>query len=115
LWTLPGGWADVNQSPSEAIVKEIREESGFESRVVKLVAVLDRRLQDHPPSFQYVYKLYFLCELTGGSAALSVETDGVDFFAEDALPPLSIQRITLAQIQRMFRHQRERALPTEFD
>jgi ADP-ribose pyrophosphatase YjhB (NUDIX family) len=115
LWTLPGGWADVNQSPSEAIVKEIREESGFESRVVKLVAVLDRRLQDHPPSFQYVYKLYFLCELTGGSAALSVETDGVDFFAEDALPPLSIQRITPAQIQRMFRHQRERALPTEFD
>jgi ADP-ribose pyrophosphatase YjhB (NUDIX family) len=115
LWTLPGGWADVNQSPSEAIVKEIREESGFEARVVRLAAVLDRRLHEHPPSFQHVYKMFFLCELTGGEAALSVETDGVDFFAEDSLPPLSIQRITATQIHRMFRHARESALPTEFD
>jgi len=28
-WTLPGGWADVNESPSEAIEKEIAQESGF--------------------------------------------------------------------------------------
>ncbi|MEJ0039943.1 MAG: NUDIX hydrolase N-terminal domain-containing protein [Gammaproteobacteria bacterium] len=38
LWTLPGGWCDVNVSPSESMVKEIREESGFEARVVKLAA-----------------------------------------------------------------------------
>src|SRR3954471_16706679 len=29
LWTLPGGWADVNDSPSEAVEREILEESGF--------------------------------------------------------------------------------------
>src|SRR6478609_8064237 len=31
-WSLPGGWADVNESPTENIVREIREESGFETR-----------------------------------------------------------------------------------
>jgi ADP-ribose pyrophosphatase YjhB (NUDIX family) len=114
-WSLPGGWADVNQSPAEAILKEIREESGFEARAVKIAAVFDRRRHGHPPSFQHVYKMFFLCELTGGTASESVETDGVDFFAEDSLPTLSIGRVTEAQIRTMFRHARDRNLPTEFD
>jgi ADP-ribose pyrophosphatase YjhB (NUDIX family) len=115
LWTLPGGWCDVNVSPSESIVKEIREESGFEARAVKLAALLDRRRHPHPTQFHHAYKLYFLCEITGGEATSSIETDGVDFFAADQLPPLSTQRITLGQIELMFRHERERALPTTFD
>lgn len=115
LWTLPGGWCDVNVSPSESVVKEIREESGFEARAVKLAALLDRRKQPHPTQFHHVYKLYFLCELTGGQAESSLETDAVDFFAEDRLPPLSLQRITPGQIELMFRHERDRQLPTTFD
>ncbi|MEJ1960906.1 MAG: NUDIX hydrolase N-terminal domain-containing protein [Gammaproteobacteria bacterium] len=115
LWTLPGGWADVNQSPSEAIVKEIREESGFEAQVVKVAAFLDKRKHPHPPVFHHAYKVFFLCELTGGAAGTSIETDAVDFFAEDALPPLSVQRVTAGQLALMFRHQRDRSLPTDFD
>jgi ADP-ribose pyrophosphatase YjhB (NUDIX family) len=115
LWTLPGGWCDVNESPSESVVKEIREESGFEARAVKLAAILDRRKHPHPSQFHHVYKLYFLCELTGGQATSSIETDGVDFFAEDQLPPLSLNRITPGQIELMFRHERQRQLPTTFD
>jgi ADP-ribose pyrophosphatase YjhB (NUDIX family) len=115
LWTLPGGWCDVNISPSESVVKEIREESGFETRAVKLAALLDRRKHPHPTQFHHVYKLYFLCEITGGQAETSLETDGADFFAEDALPPLSTGRITPGQIQLMFRHERQRDLPTTFD
>lgn len=115
LWTLPGGWCDVNETPSESVVKEIREESGFEARAVKLAALLDRRKHPHPSQFHHVYKLYFLCELTGGEAKSSIETDGVDFFAADRLPPLSLNRITPGQIELMFRHERERDLPTTFD
>jgi ADP-ribose pyrophosphatase YjhB (NUDIX family) len=115
LWTLPGGWCDINVSPAESAAKEIREESGFEVRVVKLAALLDRRKHPHPTQFHHAYKLYFLCELTGGHADTSIETDAVDFFAEDALPALSTQRITLGQIQLMFRHERDRSMPTTFD
>jgi len=115
LWTLPGGWADVNQSPSQAVVKEIWEESGFEARVTQVAAVLDTRLQEHPPKFHHAYKLFFLCDLTGGAAQHSIETDGVDFFALDALPPLSVRRVTQPQIELMFRHERDRSLPTSFD
>src|SRR5690349_866057 len=57
-WTLPGGWADVSDSPSEAVLREIREESGYEARAVKLVAVYDRRRHGHPPFYFSIYKLF---------------------------------------------------------
>src|SRR4051794_11576495 len=44
-WTLPGGWADVNLTPAENIVKEFQEESGFEVGVRKLAAVWNRTRQ----------------------------------------------------------------------
>ncbi len=46
-WSLPGGWADINESPSDAIVREVREESGYETRAAKLLAVYDRNRHGH--------------------------------------------------------------------
>ncbi|MBC1238317.1 NUDIX hydrolase [Nostoc sp. 2RC] len=115
LWTLPGGWADVGESPSEVVVKEVYEESGYQTRATKLLAVYDRDKQGHPPFPFYVYKLFFQCELIGGSPSSSIETEAVDFFPEDALPELSIGRVTPTQIARLFQHYRQPDLPTDFD
>lgn len=115
-WTLPGGWADPHQSASEAVAREVFEESGFEVRVTKLAAVYDRSKHPHLPLCPFhIYKLLFLCEITGGQATESHETTGVDFFAEDNIPQLSISRTLPFQIARMFEHHRNRALPTDFD
>ncbi len=114
-WTLPGGWADVGDSPAECAVREIREESGFDARAVKLLAIYDRSRHGHPVHPNYVYKLFFLCELLGGTAVPSIETEAVDFFAVDNLPPLSLSRVTAVQIQRMFDHYRHPEWPTDFD
>ncbi|MGD9843510.1 MAG: NUDIX hydrolase N-terminal domain-containing protein, partial [Steroidobacteraceae bacterium] len=35
-WTVPGGFADVNEPPSTSILKEIEQESGYTARVLKL-------------------------------------------------------------------------------
>lgn len=115
LWTLPGGYADIGESPSESVVKEILEESGYQTRAVKILAVYDRDRQGHTPFPYYMYKLMFHCELVGGSAATSIETDDVGFFAEDAIPKLSLGRVLPHQITRMFEHYRNRDLPTDFD
>ncbi|MEH1848822.1 MAG: NUDIX hydrolase [Nostoc sp.] len=114
-WTLPGGWADVGESPSQVVVKEVYEESGYQARAIKLLAVYDRDKQGHPPFPFYVYKLFFKCELIGGSPSSSIETEEVGFFPEDALPELSIGRVTPAQITRLFQHYRQPDLPTDFD
>ena len=67
LWTLPGGWADVGDSPADAVVREIREESGYETRATKLLALLDRNRHGHPPHVNHIYKVFIRCEIIGGS------------------------------------------------
>ncbi|QEH33870.1 bifunctional nicotinamide mononucleotide adenylyltransferase/ADP-ribose pyrophosphatase [Aquisphaera giovannonii] len=115
LWTLPGGWADVGDSPAEGVVREIREESGFETRATKLLAVLDRDRQGHPNLVHHTYKLLFRCEIVGGAPATSYEILEVGFFAEDEIPDLSLERTLPSQIARAFLHERDRSLPADFD
>ena len=114
-WTLPGGWADAGEPPSIAAAREVREESGYEVHIVKLAALFDRDVQGHPPHAFHAYKLFFLGELSGGTARDSNETTGAQFFPEDRLPPLSLSRVTPRQIAHMFEHLRNPDLPTSFD
>jgi ADP-ribose pyrophosphatase YjhB (NUDIX family) len=115
-WTPPGGWADVCASPAENVVREVREESGFLTRAVEVLAIFDRGKHPHEPPFAFhVYKIFILCEIVGGMATPSSETDRVGFFGENELPPLSLGRVTEWQMHRMFEHHRNPNLPTDFD
>jgi ADP-ribose pyrophosphatase YjhB (NUDIX family) len=116
LWTLPGGWADVNDSPAEAVEREIAEESGFQAKAEKMLAVFDRAKHPHEPPFPFhVYKLFILCRLEGGEAKTSWETTGVEFFGENEIPPLSTSRVTRDQIQFCFEAEKDPATPCRFD
>jgi ADP-ribose pyrophosphatase YjhB (NUDIX family) len=114
-WTLPGGWVDVNDAPSEAVVREIYEESGYRAKATKLAMLVDKNRHPHPPSVHHIYKLFFLCDLIGGAPKTSNETDGVDFFPVHSLPDLSVGRALSSQIERLYAHHLNRALPTDFD
>ena len=114
-WSLPGGWADIGDAPSTAVEREIREESGWETRATRVLAVCDRNQHGYPPYPFHVYKLFLECRLTGGSAVTSAETSQVDFFSESALPPLSLTRVLPGQIARFFQQHRDPGLPVDFD
>jgi|SRR5579871_395754 len=114
-WSLPGGWAEVGQSPAESIEREVREESGYLVKASKLLACWDRDKHPHPPIPVHSYKLLFLCGLMGGSPAASPETAEVAFFAENRIPPLSLTRTLPEQIQFVFACLRNPAAPAAFD
>jgi ADP-ribose pyrophosphatase YjhB (NUDIX family) len=114
-WTLPGGWVDVNDAPSEAVAREIYEESGYQACAVKLAALIDKNRHPHPPGVHHIYKLFFVCELLGGSAQASSETDAAEFFPVRDLPPLSLGRVLASQIERLYQHRLDPSLPTDFD
>lgn len=114
-WTLPGGWADVNEAPSQSVEKEIEQESGYRARAVKLAALFDRGRHGHGPTLFHSWKAFFLCEIASGSPRTSYETDAVDWFALDALPEMSIGRSTPGQVRRMREHWLQRDLPADFD
>ncbi len=114
-WTLPGGWVDVGEPPSQAVEREVWEESGYEVKAVKLLALYDHRQHNFSRYIFHIYKLFFLCELLGGKPATSIETDGAEFFGQEALPPLSLGRVTDEVMQRMFALAAQPDAATEFD
>lgn len=117
LWALPGGWADIGDTPSQAIEREIWEESGFTARATGLIAVYDRAhpRHGHPPAPYHSYKLFFLCEITGGQPTPSKETTAINFFGPDEIPALSLGRTGPGQIQRCFDSLHHPHSPPDFD
>ncbi|QHI69903.1 NUDIX hydrolase [Tichowtungia aerotolerans] len=117
-WSLPGGWADVNDTPSEAIVREVREETGYPVKCVKLAAVLDRDLHLNDPEHAHpfhIYKLLFLCERTGEADELCHDITDAAFFDVENLPPLSEHRTLPKHIKLLLQHHLTPELPTQFD
>jgi ADP-ribose pyrophosphatase YjhB (NUDIX family) len=120
-WTLPGGWADVNQSPSECVAREVLEEAGIEVRVRKLAGVYDRARHAHQPPYPFhIYKMFFICDPVGAPELArgdGFETSAAEFFAQADVPEaeLSISRVLPFQIKRLFQHLRDPLLPTDFD
>ena len=114
-WSLPGGWADVNESPAEAVAREVREEAGLKVRPFKLAAVWDRARHPHGVVEPFhIWRLFFLCAISGGELQTGPETSELAFFAEDDLPAdLSTRRVLLPQLKRMFEHMRQPDLPTD--
>jgi ADP-ribose pyrophosphatase YjhB (NUDIX family) len=114
LWALPGGWVDVNESPAEAVIREVKEETGYDVSAVKLLALWDKLKHDHPPQWPHTYKCFFYCTIVGGKAQENLEISAVDFFALSHLPPLSTDRVTEKQLQQLYTLIAEDQ-PTQFD
>lgn len=114
-WALPGGWADIGLAPSKVAVKEVKEESGFDVKSVRLLAVFDKKCHPHPPSSSHVYKMLIQCEIIGGMPKGGIETSAVKFFSENELPSLSTARITKSQIELAFDYLKNPEKPVYFD
>ena len=115
-WTMPGGWGDVGKAPSAMVRREVLEESGYEVRVEKLVAVYDaNRVPGVRMELYHAYKLIFLCTITGGEARPSNETSAVDFFDLDHLPLLSNYRTNRQMLEEVFAHFADPARSAAFD
>ncbi|WP_289054762.1 NUDIX hydrolase N-terminal domain-containing protein [uncultured Carboxylicivirga sp.] len=114
-WSIPGGWADIGHSPSEVVVKEVKEETGLESKVERVLAIYDKRCHPHPPQPWYVYKIMFLCKSTGGELRGNFDIEEANWFALDKLPPLSEDRILKSQIKELYQLAKHPELPIVCD
>ncbi len=114
-WAMPGGWADVGDIPSEVAIRESKEESGYDVKPKKVIGVFDANRSGRPLEFFHAFKIIFLCDLVGGEAATSEETDDVAFFSFDELPPLSQNRTNMKHINEIKDHLKDDKRPTFFD
>ena len=90
LWGLPGGSVEIGESVGNAIVREVREETGLTVDVVRLVGVYsDPKLQivRYPDGnvVHYVSTLY-ACQILAGTLQTCDETLDLKFFDPAHLP-----------------------------
>lgn len=98
-WAVPGGWVDVFDSASQAAISEVKQETGLEITVTKLLAVMQReRYKDYPTLVSEVVH-YFLGEHQNGVLTPSHETTDVQWVNINDLPELS-KKTTKEEIER---------------
>jgi ADP-ribose pyrophosphatase YjhB (NUDIX family) len=114
-WCMPGGWADIDELPSEMVVREVREESGYIVVPRKVVGVFDANRIGMPRNFFHAYKVVFMCEVLGGEATPSSETSAAAFFEFDNLPELSEQRTHMRHLAEVRAHVADPSRMTVFD
>ena len=98
-YSLPGGWADLYDSPSETAINECSQEAGADIEVVRLVGILSRTpFKDvcHIPNYVVVFE----GKLIGELHEHEYETDDVRWFKYDELPELST-KVSPEEVKRM--------------
>ena len=101
-WSLPGGWVDVNVSVGDNVVKEVKEESGLDVKVDKVIAIQDRAKHNLPVYAYGVCKVFAQCSVVGGSFEPNIETTEFRYFTEDDLPELATEKNNEEQIKMCF-------------
>ena len=114
-WAVPGGWCEVNLSPAENVLKEVREEAGLEAVVEKVIAVHDYAKHNRPLYIFNVVKIFYQCRATGGEFVANIETVERKYFAENELPALAEEKCTAEQVKLCFEAHRADFWQTYFD
>lgn len=114
-WCLPGGWADVGDTPAESAAREVLEEAGFVCVPRKVIGVFDANRNGAPLAAFHAVKIVFHCDIVSGEPHGNHETDGVAFFQRDEIPALSAARTSPGQLAECFAHYDAPERSTHFD
>ena len=87
-YSLPGGWADLYDSPSQTAKNECRQEAGADIEIIRLVGITNRTPFKSSASLPE-YVVIFEAKLRGELKEHEYETDDVAFFPVDKLPEIS--------------------------
>jgi len=90
LWNLPGGTLENLESPVDAVKREVKEETGFDIEVGKLVSVYSK-------SDKNSISFTFSCKIIKGQLTLSNESDKIEYFEIDKIPLNTV----ISQVERI--------------
>lgn len=115
-WSLPGGWCDVLESVKSNTIKEVKEETGLDVEVEKIIAIQDRNKHNKPIYAYGVCKIFSQCKILSGEFVENIETTETRFFGKDELPKnLAKEKVNKEQIEMCFDAFIDKNWKTKFD
>ena len=78
-WGLPGGNVNYGEEPDDAVIREVKEELGFDIKIKKLLTAKNAESK-------HILGLFYWCEITGGSFSPTLEVSEIKYFPLDDLP-----------------------------
>jgi len=91
LWNLPGGLVEENESPWDAVIREVKEETGLDIEVSKFTGVYSK-----PDRNEIVFS--FRCNVISGELTKSDESDDFKYFSFEEIPE-NISKNQVARIK----------------
>ena len=85
-WDLPGGFLEEAERPVDAMMRELREETGLEIEPMRFFGTWIDRYGDGPDA-RFTLNLYWLGRVVGGELDAADDVSELRWFAPDALPP----------------------------
>ena len=112
-WSIPGGLLELGETLQEGTVRELREETGLQARVVDLIEVFERieRVEDPATGVRtrYHYVIVdYLCECVAGEATAGSDVTDVAFAAEEELAQYHLTETATRVIRKAFAMERAR-------
>lgn len=107
-WCLPGGGLEPGESVTEACCREVREETGLDAEVVRLIGVYSdpHRLLEYADGNRFhLISLSFEVRVVGGELALSEETTAYGYFSRAEMAELDVMEHHLERIDDAFQMQ----------
>jgi len=99
-WSLPGGAVDVGESLRAAVVREVREETGLDVEVDRLIEVVERITRDDAGRVQYHFVIAdYLCRPTGGRLASNSDAEAAEWADLDDLGRFHLTESALSVIR----------------
>ena len=101
-WALPGGAMDIGERLAESAVREVKEETGFDVRIERVVGIYS----DPGHVFAYddgevrqEFSICLACAITGGSLRVSSESTAVEFFTFEEAAALQMHESVRKRIR----------------
>ena len=84
-WCLPGGFMELGETPEEAALRELREETGIQGRIERLIGVCS----DKSPQYETVLMVGYLADHNGDKPHPGDDAEEVRWFPFTDIPPVA--------------------------